>query len=217
MLITRVMLIDIFQKLYLIKALIKKILIIFYDLHAYIHSCVEIMSLYCFTERSRSQILGHMIPTSYNSINDDREIFVFLKSSPAYKEITNIDVRETDDQRFFLVAISWEETYQSCGWIQLNRPNWTDKLCFGHIDCMYRTSGESKTYSSDAQSWDQKFQTHPLLLLSCGSAPVLLQLPHLQLLQPQPLWCVGLPPVDLLLLLPLLHHLLPHHHPNQSN
>lgn len=100
MLITRVVLIDIFQKLYLIKALIKKILIIFYNLHAYIHSCMEIMSLYCFTERSRSQILGHMIPTSYNSINDDREIFVFLKSSPAYKEITNIDIRETNDQGF---------------------------------------------------------------------------------------------------------------------
>ena len=51
-LISRIMLVNILQKLDLIKALIKKIFVIFYYFDTNIHSCVQIMRLDSFAECS---------------------------------------------------------------------------------------------------------------------------------------------------------------------
>ena len=51
-LIGRIMLVNILQKLDLIKALIKKIFVIFYYFDTNIHSCVQIMRLDSFAECS---------------------------------------------------------------------------------------------------------------------------------------------------------------------
>ncbi len=53
-LVNWVILIDVLEKLDLIKALVKEVLVILYDFHAYIHSCMQVMCLYCFAEGSRS-------------------------------------------------------------------------------------------------------------------------------------------------------------------
>lgn len=65
-LVSRVVLIDILEKLYLIKALIKKILVVLYDLYTNIHASMQVMCLNSFAECSRSKILSNMIPTSYH-------------------------------------------------------------------------------------------------------------------------------------------------------
>lgn len=51
-LVRRIMPVDIFQKLDFIKALIKKIFIVLYDFHTYIHSGVQVMCLNSFAEGS---------------------------------------------------------------------------------------------------------------------------------------------------------------------
>lgn len=50
MLVSRVMPVDVLQKLYLIKTLVKEVLVVFYDLHADIHASVQVMRLDSFTE-----------------------------------------------------------------------------------------------------------------------------------------------------------------------
>lgn len=66
--VCRIMLVDILEKLYLIKALVKKILVVFYDFHTNIHARMQVMCLYSFAKSSRSKILCNMIATSYNRI-----------------------------------------------------------------------------------------------------------------------------------------------------
>lgn len=49
-LVARIMFIYILEQLYFIKALIKKILVILYNFHTYIHASVQVMCLYSFAE-----------------------------------------------------------------------------------------------------------------------------------------------------------------------
>lgn len=75
------MLIDILKKLDLIKALVKEVFVVFYNLNTNIHACVQVMSLYSFAKCSRSKILGDMIAPSYYGIQNNMEILVLLKTS----------------------------------------------------------------------------------------------------------------------------------------
>lgn len=83
MLIFWVIFIDKLKELYLIQALVKEILVIFYYFKAYINFCAKIMCPYNPAERRGAKILSDAIPSSYNRINDNRELFVFLKAGPA--------------------------------------------------------------------------------------------------------------------------------------
>lgn len=62
----RIMLVHKLEKFYLIKALVKKIFVVFYYLYTDINATVEVMRLYSFAECSRSKILGDMITSSYD-------------------------------------------------------------------------------------------------------------------------------------------------------
>lgn len=60
-LVSGIMLVDILEKLYFIKALVKEIFIVLYDLYTNIHASVKIVSLDSFTKCSRSKILSNLI------------------------------------------------------------------------------------------------------------------------------------------------------------
>lgn len=75
------MLIDILEEFDFIKALIKEILVVLYNFNTNIHTRMQIMSLNCFTECRRSQILGDMIAASYYRVQNNVEILVLLKAS----------------------------------------------------------------------------------------------------------------------------------------
>lgn len=77
----RIVLVDKLEKLYLIKALVKKIFVVFYNLHTDIHASVEVMCLYSFAESSRSKILSHVITSSYDRIQDNVKIFILFEAS----------------------------------------------------------------------------------------------------------------------------------------
>lgn len=64
----RIMLVHKLEKLYLIKALVKKIFVVLYNLYTDINATVKIMCLYSFAECSRSKILGDVITSSYDRI-----------------------------------------------------------------------------------------------------------------------------------------------------
>lgn len=51
-LVSRIMFVHILEKLYFIKALIKKILVVLYDFHTNIHASVQVMCLNSFAECS---------------------------------------------------------------------------------------------------------------------------------------------------------------------
>lgn len=92
-LVTRVMLVDVFEKLNFIKTLIKEVFIVLNDLHAYIHSCMQVMCLNCFAEGSRTQVFSHMIASCNNCIYHNRKILVFLETSPADCPTGNISTK----------------------------------------------------------------------------------------------------------------------------
>ena len=48
--VSRIMLVDILEKFDLIKALIKKVFVVLYDLYTNINAGVEVMCLYCFAK-----------------------------------------------------------------------------------------------------------------------------------------------------------------------
>ena len=62
------MLIDIIEKLDLIKALIKKVFVVLYNFNTNMHASMQVMSLYGFAKCSRSKILSDMISPSYHRI-----------------------------------------------------------------------------------------------------------------------------------------------------
>jgi hypothetical protein len=74
-LVSMIMLVSILQKPDLIKALIGKMFAIFYNLNTHTHSCVQIMCLDGFAERSRTQIFRYMRMAS-NDRTGNMEIFV---------------------------------------------------------------------------------------------------------------------------------------------
>ena len=47
-------LVDVFEKLNFIKTLIKEVVIVLNDLHAYIHSCMQVMRLNCFAKGNKT-------------------------------------------------------------------------------------------------------------------------------------------------------------------
>lgn len=49
-LVSGIMLVDILEKFDLIKALVKKVFVVLYDLYTDINACVEVMCLYCFAK-----------------------------------------------------------------------------------------------------------------------------------------------------------------------
>lgn len=67
-LVSRIMLVHILEQLNFIKALIKEILVVFYNFHTYIHASVQIMCLDSFAECSRSKILSDMITAGNNRV-----------------------------------------------------------------------------------------------------------------------------------------------------
>nr|AFK48800.1 unknown [Lotus japonicus] len=58
------MLIDILEKLDLIKALVEEVFVVLYNFNTNIHACMQVMSLYSFAKCSRSRILSDMIAPS---------------------------------------------------------------------------------------------------------------------------------------------------------
>lgn len=48
--VSRIMLVDILQKFYLVKTLVKEVFVILYDFYTDVHSCLQVMRLYGFTE-----------------------------------------------------------------------------------------------------------------------------------------------------------------------
>ncbi len=88
-LVTRVILVDVLEKLDFVKTLIKEVFIILDYLHAHIHTCVQIVGLYGFAEGGGTQILSHMISTSNDCIDYNWKLLVFLKPSPANQSTQN--------------------------------------------------------------------------------------------------------------------------------
>lgn len=72
--------IDVPQKLDLVNRLVKVVFVVLDDLHAHHLLSVDVVALDSLAECSRAQVLHHLVPSGYNRVDHDWEVFRLLEA-----------------------------------------------------------------------------------------------------------------------------------------